>query len=125
MKVSKQTLISWSRDLALEIKNQRAIEHEALLEQYSLTREGRIQFLGDLVKKLREEMALRTLGDVSTERLVDMALKVGAEWQQTVPELTLGIEVEEDPLENLKKEHDENHYTLVRIEPKPDQFFTG
>ena len=103
LKVSKQTLINWSRDLALEIKNQRAIEHEALLEQYALTREGRIQFLGDLVKKLREEMALRNLTAVPTERLVDMALKAGVEWQQTVPDLTLGIEVEEDPMESLKK----------------------
>ena len=58
---------------------------------------------------------MRTLGDVSTERLVDMTLKVGAEWQQTVPELTLGIEVEEDPPREPEKKHDEKHYTLVRI----------
>lgn len=103
LKVSKQTLIHWSRDLALEISNQSALQHEALLEQYSLTREERIQFLGDLVKKLRQEMVSRNLTAIPTERLVDMALKVGAEWQQTVPKLTLGIEVEEDPLKSLEK----------------------
>ncbi len=48
--VSKPTLIDWSRSLSLEIQNRRAIEHESLLEQCSLTQEGRIQFLGDLMK---------------------------------------------------------------------------
>ena len=73
--VSKPTLIAWSRDLALEIRNQKALEHEALLEQCSLTREARIQFLGDLVKKLLEELSSRNLATIPTERLVDLALK--------------------------------------------------
>jgi hypothetical protein len=76
LKVSKQSLVNWSRELSLEIRNRRAIEHEALLEQYALTREGRIEFLGDLVKKLREELASRSLASVSTERLVDLSLKI-------------------------------------------------
>jgi hypothetical protein len=101
LKVSKQSLVNWSRELSLEIRNRRAIEHEALLEQYALTREGRIEFLGDLVKKLREELASRSLASVSTERLVDLTLKVGEEWQGVVPELTLGTE--EDPLDSLNK----------------------
>ena len=101
LKVSKQTLINWSRELTVEIRNLRQIEHEVLLEQFALTREGRIQFLGDLVKKLREELAARSLATVSTERLVDLTLKVGEEWQGVIPELTLGIE--EDPFDNLNK----------------------
>jgi hypothetical protein len=101
LKVSKQTLINWSRELALEISNLRGIEHESLLEQYTLTREGRIEFLGDLVKKLREELASRSLATVSTERLVDLTLKVGEEWKEVTPELTLGTE--EDALDSLNK----------------------
>jgi hypothetical protein len=89
LKTSKQTLVNWSREMALEIQNRRAIEHEALLEQYALTREGRIRFLGDLVKKLREELASRSFATVPTERLVDLTLKVGEEWQGVIPELTL------------------------------------
>lgn len=92
VQVSKQTLITWSRDLALEIRNMRAIEHEALLEQYALTRNGRIEFLGDLLKKLREELAARSLATVSTERLIDLALKVEEEWKNAMPELKLGTE---------------------------------
>jgi hypothetical protein len=101
LKVSKQSLVNWSRELSLEIRNLRGIEHEALLEQYALTREGRIQFLGDLMKKIREELASRSLASVSTERLVDLSLKVGEEWKGVVPELTLGTE--EDPLDSLNK----------------------
>ena len=101
LKVSKQTLITWSRELTLEIRNRRAIEHEALLERYALTREGRIQFLGELVKKLREELASRTFAAVSTERLVDLALKIGEEWKEIRPELTFGVT--EDPVEALTK----------------------
>jgi hypothetical protein len=101
LEVCKQTLITWSRDLILEIKNRRAIEHEALMEQHALTREGRIQLLGDLMKKLREELGSRSFSTVPTERLVDLALKVGVEWQGMFPELTLGVK--EDPVETLNK----------------------
>jgi orotate phosphoribosyltransferase-like protein len=38
LKVSKQALINWSRELALEIRNRRAIEHEALLAGCGKTR---------------------------------------------------------------------------------------
>ncbi len=75
--MSKPTLIDWSRTLNLEIQNRRAIEHEALLEQCALTREGRIHFLGDLMKKLREELVSRSFASMPTERLVDLTLKVG------------------------------------------------
>lgn len=105
LQASRQTLMNWSRDLSLEIQNRRAIEHEALLEQHALTREGRIQFLGDLVKKLREELAARSLGTVSTERLVDLTLKVGEEWKEIGPELTFGVK--ENPMESLTKSMEE------------------
>ena len=45
LKVSKQSLVNWSRELSLEIRNRRSIEHEALLEQFALTHEGQIERL--------------------------------------------------------------------------------
>lgn len=101
VKVSKQTLIVWSRDLALEIQNRRTIERESLLEQYALTCESRIQFIGDLLKKVREELASRNLSAVPTERLVDLFLKIGQEWKEVGPELT--FRVKENPVESLTK----------------------
>jgi len=50
LKVSKQSLVNWSRELSLEIKNRRAIEFEALLEQHAMTREKRIEAIGQLLK---------------------------------------------------------------------------
>jgi transcriptional regulator with XRE-family HTH domain len=99
LKVSKQTLINWSRELTLDIRNRRAIEQEALLEQFSLTCEAKIQFIGDLMGKLRDELMSRNLTSVSSERLFEMALKTLAEWERISPELTLGVK--EDPLVSL------------------------
>lgn len=101
LEVSRQCLIGWSRDLTLEIRNRRAIEHEALLEQYALTHEARIQYLGELLKKVREELAGRSLDKVSTERLLDLSLRIGQEWHGASSELTL--EVEEDPIVSMNK----------------------
>jgi hypothetical protein len=101
LETSKQTLIHWSRELQLDIRNRRAIEREALLEQYSLTCEARIQLIGDLMGKLRQELMSRNLANVSSERLFDMALKALEEWQSISPEMKLGIE--EDVWQSLNK----------------------
>ncbi len=66
---SKATLISWSKELTLEVRNRRELEREVLLEQVSLTQEARIQFIGDLLAKLRQELLSRNLTNVPTERV--------------------------------------------------------
>lgn len=102
--VSKATLITWSKGLALEIRNHRELEREALLEQVSLTHEAKIQFLGDLMTKIRQELLSRSLTNVPSERLFDMVLKALEEWQRISPELRLGIE--EDLTMSLTKSLD-------------------
>jgi hypothetical protein len=92
LKVCKQTLITWSKELELDVRNRRAIERESLLEQVNLTQEARIQFMGDLLTKLREELISRNLASVSSERLFDMALRAFEECQRISPDLTLGLE---------------------------------
>lgn len=99
--ISKATLISWSKELALEIKNRRELEREALLEQVSLTHEARIQFIGELMAKIRQEFLSRNLTNVPSERLFEMTLKALEEWQRISPELRLGIE--EDQFVSLSK----------------------
>lgn len=92
LKVSKQTLINWSRELTLEIRNQRAIEYEALLEQHAMTREKRIEALGQILKRMNEELAARTLSELPTERLLDGILKLMAASKTVETELTFGAE---------------------------------
>lgn len=102
--ISKATLIAWSKELALEVRNRRELEREALLEQVSLTHEARIQFIGELVTKLRQELLARNLTNVPSERLFEMTLKALEEWQRVSPELRLGIE--EDLTVSLSKSLD-------------------
>ena len=72
LKISKQTLVNWSKDFKEEIANLRAIELEALQEEYYLLREGRIRLFGETVQKIREELGRRDLSELSTDKLLDL-----------------------------------------------------
>jgi len=75
LKVSKQTLIDWSRGLQEEIRNLKAIELEALQEKYFLTKEKRIELFGERLKAIKEELDKRDLQDVPTDKLIELLLK--------------------------------------------------
>ena len=72
---SKQTLIDWSRDLSGEIANLKAIELEGMYETFYLTKENRLQTLGTMLSKIKEEVETRELTDIPTEKLLDLLLK--------------------------------------------------
>ena len=75
LKVSKQTLINWSKELKLQISNMKAIELEALQEQYYLDRKARIEILGGRLQKFKEEIEKRDLKDIPTAKLYELFLK--------------------------------------------------
>lgn len=93
LQVSKQTLINWSRELVLEIRNQRAIEYEALLEQHAMTREKKIEALGLILKRMREELETRSLTTIPTQKLLEGILKLIGEVKDIEGELTFGTQV--------------------------------
>ncbi len=72
LKTAKQTLINWSGTYAVEISHLKALELEALQEQYYLTKEGKIKLLGEAVKKLKTELDKRNLSDVPTAKLYEL-----------------------------------------------------
>jgi len=72
LKTAKQTLINWSGTYAVEIAHLKALELEALQEQYFLTKEGKIKLLGEAVKKLKTELDKRDLSDVPTAKLYEL-----------------------------------------------------
>ena len=72
LKVSKQTLINWSRDLKGEIENLESIEVEALREKYSLTTQKRLEFLGESLNKIKNELESRDLSEIPIDRLLTM-----------------------------------------------------
>ena len=76
LKVSKNTLASWGAELEGEIASLKAMELEALYEKSYMTKEARIRLLGSQLKEIQDELKKRGLEDVSTEKLLDMELKL-------------------------------------------------
>jgi len=56
----------------VEISHLKALELEALQEEYFLTKEGKIKLLGEAVKKLKTELDKRDLSDVPTAKLYEL-----------------------------------------------------
>ena len=76
LKVSKNTLTSWGAELEGEIASLTAMELEALYERSYMSKEARIRLLGSQLKEIQDELKKRGLEDVSTEKLLDMELKL-------------------------------------------------
>ena len=74
--IAKTTLISWQKELQNDIKNLRAIEKEKLYKQYAMTKEAKIKAFGELLGRIKEELANRDLKEVSTKELIDLAVKI-------------------------------------------------
>jgi transcriptional regulator len=72
---SKQTLINWSKELGTEISNLKAIELDALQEQFYVTRTKRIELLGRKLQALQNEADKRDLRFLPTAKLFDLLLK--------------------------------------------------
>lgn len=76
LKVSKPTLIQWGKDFELDISNLRTIEQEALREKYLITKEKRIEMLGDSLDKVKQELAKRDFSEIPTEKLFSLNIKL-------------------------------------------------
>lgn len=76
---AKQTLVDWSKDLQEEIANRKALELEALYGSYYLLKESRLQTLGAMLTKIKEEVERRDLSDVPTDKLLDLMLKYNSQ----------------------------------------------
>ena len=76
LKVSKNTLANWGAELEGDIASLKAMELEALYERSYMSKEARIRLLGSQLKEIQDELKKRGLEDVSTEKLLDMELKL-------------------------------------------------
>jgi ABC-type phosphate transport system auxiliary subunit len=79
LRVSKSTLANWSQELEAEIASLKAMELEALYEQFYLLKEGRLRLLGEQLERIKVEAISRDLSEVSTDKLLDLLLKYHAE----------------------------------------------
>ena len=76
--VAKSTLANWNAELEAQIASARAMELEALQEEFFLLKEGRIRLLGEQLQRLRQELANRDLSSVPTDKLLELLLKYQA-----------------------------------------------
>lgn len=74
--VSKPTLMGWSNELEMELANYKAMEQEALREEYLATKKHRIVMQGEQLKSIRKELSKRDYSDVPTHKLVELAIKL-------------------------------------------------
>lgn len=74
--VSIGTLSSWRQELEGEIATLKATELDALYERYYMTRQQKIKQLGRQLKAVQKELRKRDYSDISTEKLLDMELKL-------------------------------------------------
>lgn len=75
LKVSKPTLIEWSKEFQLDIANLRAIEIEAIQDRFYISRIKRLELFGTQIEKINKELDKRKLDDVSVEKLLEILLK--------------------------------------------------
>ena len=73
LKVSKPTLIQWSRDQQFAIQNLRATETEALAEKLFKPLAQRWESLAHDLARVEEELGKRKLEDIPTVRLFALA----------------------------------------------------
>ncbi len=73
--VSKGTLIAWNGGLEVQIAKTRAVELEALQEEFFLLKEGRIRLIGEQLKAIQTEIGKRDLSKVNTDKLLELQLR--------------------------------------------------
>jgi len=92
LKVSKKTLIDWSRELEREITNLKAIEMEELQEMYYVQKQKRIELFGSQLEQIMKELDHRNFSDMSTEKLLELQLKYLDYLKREEVDLSLHIE---------------------------------
>ena len=98
LKVSTSTLSNWNQELLEEISQAKALELEALQEEYFMLKEGRIRLLGGQLKTIQEEISGRDLSKISTEKLMELQLRyfdeLKTEYVATTVENKTGIKLD-------------------------------
>ena len=82
LQLSPQTLSNWQAELEEEIARLKAIELEALYEEYHLLKTHRLRKLGTQLEIIGEEISKRKLSDVSTEKLLELQIKYLEEFRK-------------------------------------------
>jgi transcriptional regulator with XRE-family HTH domain len=99
--VSKTTLINWERDFREEIDNLRAAELEALYDKYYLSVRKKVEFFGDVLNRIHDELETRDLSTIPTDKLFGMYAHFYQEAQCSLPAIKFQ---DEDEVEASKSQ---------------------
>ena len=72
LKISKPVLISWSVEFKKEISNLEYFRYQAILEQYKLIQEKRIEFLSIQLSKINDAINKKNYEDASLKELISI-----------------------------------------------------
>jgi transcriptional regulator with XRE-family HTH domain len=100
LKISKPTLIKWSKKYALEIANLRAERLEALREEYCLSVEAKVRMWGQIVNHIIDQIERRSLRNVTTDKLLDMLIKAQKKLEQSYIE---PVFISDDDIEEYRQ----------------------
>jgi IS30 family transposase len=118
---AKQTLIDWSKDLQDEIANLKALELETIYESYYLLKENRLQNLGGVLNKLKDEVLKRDLSEVPTDKLLELLLKYNIQIKEEIvePVYKSSKEITEDKIDKELLED------LITVKPEMRRLKVG
>lgn len=118
LNVSKSTLTNWQAELSAKIAGLRAMELEALYEEFSLVKEGRIRLLGESLQRLQQEMANRDLEGLPTEKLLELQLKYYQALREEYTEPRFLSETDQEQLQAVEDKTnpklDENRESILQ-----------
>ncbi len=89
LEVSKQTLISWSKELSEEINNLKVVAIDTIQEKYIANKQARVEMFGEMLKKVREELGKRDLSCIPTNQLAEMLFKFSNNLRQETDNMEL------------------------------------
>jgi hypothetical protein len=104
LKISKPTLINWSRKFQFEIQNQRAIIVETLQEKWLSSRDVRVNALGEQLRKIEEELGKRDIATVPTSRLFGLADALRRQIKREIGPLQFSTPVSQIPSEEYHEQ---------------------
>ena len=90
LRISRNTLTKWEGELGDRISEAKRDRLEAVYKEYGMLKESRIRGLGERLKRIESELDKRDLSDVSSDKLLDLALKYRATLREEYSPLNVG-----------------------------------
>ena len=75
LSIPLSNILELSKKHSYEINNLKAIELDDVANKYQISKSQRIEFLGSLLSKFKNELNSRDLSDIPSEKLIDYLLK--------------------------------------------------